>query len=265
MALLRTLAGFLVATFVLAALPAVALADVANCSDTPLYRFAGNYDPATPTATGYYSHLDPQGLEICTNPDSNDVRGSFAWAAIQMGDGSGCFYCIIQIGLGACDVPGDTDCTGTSMKMFTAWGRSSSAPGCSGFSDVLPLPVNSGAAPAGSGFHYYRVVRDNTTWRYDHWPKGQPVVLLRQTSESSFCWGDRTAVTFNETHNPSDSLGGTPSNHFNFVSMTRQTTVGGAWSATSLNPAAACDVLSSGVIYHCDITASQAWEAWTDR
>jgi hypothetical protein len=90
--------------------------------------------------------------------------------------------------------------------------------------------------------------------------------MVSFVNQNEICWGSRTALTFNESINPGDALGGTPANHYNFLSMTRQGSIGGAWSATSLNPAAPCNVLSAPLsIHYCDVTASQAWEAWTDR
>lgn len=262
--LTRTLVIALGATLLLLVNPVSAAADVGPCSDLQVYSFAANYDAATPPVTGYYSHLDPQGLFLCTAPDADDVRGSFAWSAVT-GPG-GCSFCIVQVGIGACDDPGNpTHCAGTSQRLFTAWGRSPSAQGCGSQSEVSPTPFSLWPAPTGAGLHYYRVWRNNSYWFWDHWPKGQALVQLQFLNQSNICWGDRHAVTFNETFNTGDSLGGTPANHYNFLSMTRQNTVGGAWSATVLNPAAPCDILSAGAIYHCDITASQNWEAWTDR
>lgn len=266
----RTLLVALGATLLLLGNPITVAADTANCVGNTPNSFAANYDAATLPVTGYYSHLDPQSLLICTNPFPSTVRGSFSWSAIQRGDAdeADCDFCIVQIGRGACDDPANPSCVGTSQRLFTAWGRRSTAPGCDGQQDIIPAPANMGPAPTDTGLQYYRVWRDGTYWRFDHWPKGQAVVQVRLISQSLICWGNRTAVTFNETFNTSDSLGGTPTNPYNFLSMARQAAVGGAWSPTSLNAAAPCGFLSLdpiGADYRCDVTASQAWEAWTDR
>ena len=126
------------------------------------------------------------------------------------------------------------------------------------------MPVKHGPAPTDTGLHYYRVVDDGSWWRFDHWPKGEAVTTVRLLSRSAICWTDREGNTFNETWNSGDALGGSNANHYNLLSMTRQISVGGGWSATSLDAAAPCTYVPGGV-YMCDVTASQAWEAWTNR
>ena len=72
-------------------------------------------------------------------------------------------------------------------------------------------------------------------------------------------------MTFSETWDRGDALGGSATNHYNFLSMTRLT-AGGAWQAT-LNQPCFTNAANPPVptFYHCDETGQQAWEAWTDR
>lgn len=236
-----------------------------NCGNV-VTTLAGELDSAA--ESGYYSHLDPQGLLACTN-QTGSRWGVFSFAAIQTEgcNSGGCGNSIVQIGRGRCFEFNHPYCQNqAAQQLITGWGRDPEAPGCGNRGRRLAVPVVHGNAPMDTGFHYYRVWDDgNSWWRFDHWPKGQAVVGARLINRSEICWTTREGATFNEKWNEGDALGGTASNHYNFISMTRQIAIGGQWQATvTTDP---CDVDPGGLFspYHCDVTGTQAWEAWTDR
>lgn len=209
--------------------------------------------------------MDPQSLLLCTNPIPGAQSASWGWSAVQLSssacNGGSCPNSILQIGRGACRFSPYSGCqNGTAQRLFVAYGRDNEADGCSGLSDILPVPNDRGAAPTDTGIHYYRVYLDGSTWRFDHWPKGKAVTQTFTLADSIVCWTARDGVTFNETWDRGDALGGTSTNHYNFLSMTRLT-AGGAWQAT-LNQPCGHTVLPE---YNCLVTGQQAWEAWTDR
>lgn len=233
-------------------------------------RFGAMIDPAN--VTGFYTHLDSQALSPCTDPPPEPTRASFAWSAIERDSVNGCTSgscpnSIVQVGRGICNDPANpTGCRNAGQRLLRAWGRDSEAYGCSGLGDVVPAPHDYGAAPTDTGLHYYRVWRDATAWHFDHWPKGHPVSeLLPAVSVANVCWSSRPeAAAFNETWNQGDALGGSTSNHYNFVSTTKQVAVGGAWSPTTFDPSDPCTVIDRG-IYLCDVTGAQSFEVWTNR
>jgi hypothetical protein len=234
----------------------------ADCVNELNPAFAGTVDAVA--YNGYYSHLDPQTLFLCTNPDPGTPSASWGWSAVQATSGScsqqdGCPRSIVQIGRGACRYSAYADCNGTAQRLWVAYGRDSGVTGCAGLQNIDPIPLDRAAAPTDTGLHYYRVWRDGSTWKFDHWPKGQAVVQVFSISSSLICWTQREGVSFSEIWDRGDGLGGSTANHYNYQSMTRLTQ-GGVWQATLNQPCGA-----TGDPYFCDETGQQKWEAWTDR
>lgn len=251
--------------------PGVAVAGppTANCNGAYSSAFASTYDSLA--SKGYYSHLDPQTLMLCSNPVPGGPSGSWGWSSLirtnaSCSDGDGCPNSIVQIGRGACRYSQYSGCqNGTAQRLFAAYGRDGGAQGCQGLNDIEPVPLDRGAAPTDTGLHYYRVWLDGSTWRFDHWPKGQSVTQAFTLSASIICWTQRQGVSFAESWDRADALGGSTTNHYNFLSMTRMT-AGGVWQPTLGQP---CVVSVSNppipYFYHCDETGAQSWDAWTDR
>lgn len=233
-------------------------------NDTSPHHFLYTIDVLA--QTGYYSHLDPQDNPICSG-NSGGRSGSFAFAAVQTQSctpANACPSSIIQVGRGRC--VNQPSCSG-GHRLFSAWGANQEAPGCQGHIEVLATPVDRGAAPGGSGLHYYRVYTDGTNWYFDHWPKGQAVVPAAPPINSShICWTERMGVTFNESWDKGDAVGGHAANHYNFISMTRRETISGGWFATLNQPCAKQpNPDPDGIPTACLATAAQAWEGWTNR
>lgn len=237
---------------------------VANCANTIDNRHSGSF-PADPLAvTGYYAHIDSQTVYLCTNQIIGGHYASVGLANIQDSSCGTCANSIVQIGRGACREPNSDDCTGPSMRLFVAYGRDPAATGCAGQTTIMPVPLNRGPAPTDTGLHYYRVWTDGTRWNFDHWPKGQSVVHAFDISASLICWTQREGLVFTEAVDFGDANGGGPTNHFNFLSMTRQSTVGGAWAASN---STACFIEINGIPAgdNCQFNASQSVETWTNR
>ena len=148
------------------------------------------------------------------------------------------------------------------QRIVVAWGRDPEQPGCSGKTRVMPNVGDKGPAPTDTGYHYYRVHDDGSFWRWDHWPKGQSLITVKSLADTEICGTQREGLTFNETWNQGDALGGSAANHYNYLSMTREVTVGGAWVASA---GYTCYLWGAGPPYNCSTTGSQAWEAWTNQ
>jgi hypothetical protein len=206
---------------------ALAGSPTANCNGVYSAGFATTWDSLA--YKGYYSHLDPQTLAICTSPVPGGPSASWGWSAVGATSAScndpilGCPLSIVQIGRGACRYSVYESCQGTGQRLFAAYGRSEASDGCEGLDDILPVPLNRAPAPTDTGLHYYRVWLDGSTWRFDHWPKGQAVTQVFVVAASLICWTSRAGLSFNETWERGDAVGGSATNHYNFQSMTRLT------------------------------------------
>lgn len=173
-----------------------------------------------------------------------------------------CQLSLVQVGRGACRYSPYSGCqNGTAQRIFVSYGRDPHATGCSGMTEIRPVPLDRGAVPGDTGLHYYRVWQDGSTWRFDHWPKGGTVVQVFSISASLICWTQREGLTFSESWNAGDALGGHAANHYNYMSMARLPSVGGTWVADTISSCATTPF----PIYNCSVTASQKWEVWTNR
>jgi len=114
---------------------------------------AGELDPAA--VSGYYSHLDPQGLLACTN-QTGSRWGVFSFAALQTEacNAGICKNSIVQIVRGRCFEFGHPFCQNqAAQQLITGWGRDPEAPGCANRGRRLAVPVVHGDAPVDNGFH----------------------------------------------------------------------------------------------------------------
>lgn len=271
MRLLRVLMTVVVASSVVAlATPGTLLAanGIENCGGTaPLNeRFAGQSHPGF--TTGIYAHLDPQLLHLCLNPPAGTRRASISSVGIEYVGPVICADCIIQIARGTCHDPivNPVDCSNNGQRVYTAWGRNNDVPGCEGKSNVIATPKDRGPAPQDNGYHYYRVALSGLSYLFDHWPKGGTLVTEWTLLASEVCWiGNSGGTSFVEHWDRGDALGGSDANHYQVLHLTGRGS--GGWTATTLNPNNACTMDPGGFLnpYHCDITGSQAWEAWTSR
>jgi hypothetical protein len=185
---------------------AAAAADTANCQELEIAQHTSGdefYDGGA--KHGVSGTIDGQDLHQCTQPGPIEQSGTFGWSALgDGGSGSGGGSVIMQIGIGKCRIPG-FNC-GSDMRFMWAWGRDSSAPGCSGWShitaNVQTLSGWDGAA------HDYKVYHKNNYWRFY-------VGLTEKANipDSWICWTPTRAWWFSETWDSGDALGGTSGNH----------------------------------------------------
>jgi hypothetical protein len=257
--------GVLSGGLLLIGAPAVSASNGSALCGTFLQQTAAEQD--TMAKSGFYSHLDPQAMALCTG-DAFATRASFSWVAIEQSTAycsPSCGNSIVQIGRGSCYEPADSNCVGGPQRLVYAFGRDPGADGCAGLDTILAATHDAGPAPTDTGLHYYRVFHSASAglWYFDHWPKGQGVTIVATIPDSKICWKEPIGSTFNEVWNSGDAVGGYAANHYNFLSMTRQETVGGSWIPSLGNSCIDDPILSAP--YFCHTTPPQAWEGWTAR
>lgn len=251
----RRIGSLLVAMVVavLPASPAFAI-NTANCSEYGFVNHAVGYvsDRWANNRYGVRATFDNQGLDLCTNPRAGEGSASTAWVAIQ-GPPSSPNYNIVQMGHGACRPIAGGGCNSTMQDGY-AYGRSSAAPGCSGWSNKAPTGVWLGSHSPGG---LYSVVEDaNHNYSLSSTNHG----VWIQTA--SICWTNDTVATFVETHDYGDSLGGVAANNFNFSNRQFKTSAAGAW----LTLPTQCNARTSAADppFKC-AAVSGVLRTWTDR
>lgn len=233
------------------ALPApVAANHTASCSDGgQTNRWKGN--EARGAKHGAQAVLDSQTLNQCTSPGLFEISGSFAFVNVE----ADAFNDIVQIGVGVCRWPG-LSCS-SEMRVYWAWGRTSSSPGCSGYSSRGPtidyIQMHDGHS------HTYKVWHSANKWRV--YIDG---VEKKWVDESEICWTPTSASFFGESFDYGDSIGGESTNHYTFSGAKYANAEGGAFSSTSF--ASPCNYgAGAPVIYKCSVTSGTSFDIWTSR
>lgn len=223
----------------------------ANCNDLYQNRWSGQTaDGAKHGASGT---LEGQALDQCANPGPIEISGSFAFSNVER---QGTANSIVQIGIGRCRKPGINGCDST-MRNYWAWGRDSSAPGCSGFASRGPEPelVSNWSGAAAD----YKVYHKTDRWRFYIGP-----TEVNSIPEGSICWTATVASWFGESWDVGDAIGGTAANKFRISSTNYANAENGAFAWTTFNAAAACNI-SVGAPYLCDIVNATTIDVWTNR
>ncbi len=143
------------------------------------------------------------------------------------------------------------------IRYFTAWGRSQSTPGCSGFSNKDPVANDMGAYASAS--HDFKVYHQTNAWRLlvDSTQKSQ-------VAEASICWTPGKSSWFGETWDAGDQMGGTAANHLTVASMNYANAENGGFFWTNFDAAQACNYSAAApAAYKCDITGTRAIDIWT--
>lgn len=234
--------------------PGVLAAGNAPCRDGgPVNRWQGQQaSTVAGRRHGAQASFEGQVLVQCTSPGLIEISGSFVFSNVVPTDGG--FNDIVQIGAGNCRAP---NCPG-GMQYYTGWGRSNATPGCSAFSNVLPLAT--GVGPWGGGARVYKVRHAANVW--------QLVVdntVKLNIPESAICWTPRSSVWFGESWDAGDQIGGTLANKLSITSASYMTVEGGALVATTFNAANACNYAASAFPYNCDVTGARSLDIWTNR
>ena len=191
----------------------------ANCSEYGFVTHQNGYvtERWSNHRYGIRATFEAQGLDLCLNPRAGEGSASTAWVAIQ---GPPSPYDIVQMGHGRCRPVGGGGCN-SIMQDGYAWGRTSTSPGCAGYSNRAPTATWLGAWSAGGA---YTILEEA-----DHDYVLNSTKFGVTISSASICWTNDTGAIFVETHDYGDALGGDSTNTFNFTNKQFMTAPGGAW------------------------------------
>jgi hypothetical protein len=149
------------------------------------------------------------------------------------------------------------------MEVYASWGRTSTSPGCSGFSDVAPIVYR--VADYDGWTRAYKVQHFTNKWRMY-----RNDVEMDWVGESSICWTPGEATWFGETLDISDSIGGLLANKY-FIRETKYSP-GENWPfyATTFNVNNSCNIGPgapdvNGPPFFCDIVLADRIDIWTQR
>jgi hypothetical protein len=230
----------------------------ANCSEGgEINRWSGHRKAGY--LHGASARLDGQSLDMCLNPTPViEISASFAFSNIE---GPG-FNDIVQIGLGRCRFPMLADCT-WSMEVYTGWGRTSSSPGCSGMSDVLPIATR--VADHDFSTHTYKIQHASNQWHFY-----RETTQYLAIPESAICWSQDEATWFNESFDLGDALGGVSAEKYRISSTKYAVSEGGTFQATNFNANNSCAIGPgwpdvNGPPFFCDLTGTDNFDVWTAR
>jgi hypothetical protein len=228
-------------------------AGTANCSESDVFnRWRGHFLEDSNQKHGVSGTAEAHTLAQCTMPELIEFSGSFIYSNIAPNNGG--FNDIIQVGMGNCRA---LNC-GTGMRYYSAWGRSGSTPGCTGYSDRAPSQSDEGAYV--SAPHDFKVYHQTNAWRFF-----VDATQVRGLSEASLCWTPKVAAWFAETHDFGDQIGGTVGDKMSVTSMNYANTEGGGFFWTNWNAANACNYIGGAGPFSCDLTGTRSYDTWTDR
>jgi hypothetical protein len=211
-------------------------------------------------AWGAAATITGNTLYTCSGFDLGGVEGTFGWSNV-IGQGAG--NSIVQVGFGRCGDPTNSGACNSAMNFFYAWGRQSSAPGCSGWSTRLAQPQKWDGHNYDSRSHLYWV-QQQTSSGSAYWRMYIDGNLVKQEPMSSFCWTPGDAQWFAETWDHGDELGGEPSAPMNFTGMMWSPSRDGTWYSTAFSTGR-CHLKPSDSYYVCNITSSTSISAYTNR
>jgi hypothetical protein len=228
-------------------------AGTANCSEGgQVSRWRGQSVTDAGQKHGVSGTAEAYSLAQCANPGLIEISGSFYFSNITPNNGG--FNDVVQIGMGNCRA---ANCL-AGMHYYSGWGRTSTTPGCSGFSSRAPLVTNEGTYAVAA--HDFKVYHQVNEWRF--FVGGTNVGSV---GEASICWTPKLAVWFSETWDFGDQIGGTAANKFSVASTNYANAEGGGFVFTSFNAANACNYGGAGAPFFCDLTGARSYDTWTNR
>jgi hypothetical protein len=194
-------------------------------------------------------------LVQCTGPDLIEISGSAYWSALEVARTDPSPNGIVQIGFANCRA---ANCA-AGQGIYGAWGRSSSSPGCSGFSNRAPAIKLLAGWPGGA--LDYKVYHLNNKYR---WFVGTQEYSF-SPFESDICWTPRVASFFGETWDTGDQLGGTSSSHLASTLVNFTNTENGGFVWANWSASASCNYDTNSAPFRCDLTSSRSLDLWTDE
>jgi hypothetical protein len=249
----RTLRAILVAVTVSLLVPGpVAAVHTLPCDDfRPETRIEG--DNVAGNKQGARAILQGESLGLCTNPDGDDVSGSWVLVNVEgpLPDDVG--FSIVQVGLGRCVQPNNANCNG-AMSYYWAWGRNADHPGCAGKLDKAPAAIRLGAWEGVSRTYY-------VTHTGGFWKAFINFVERASVAQGEVCWTPAFGSWFGENKDFGDAIGGLAGNKFGLSSLRVQNAQNGAWVNPSISDPCAYNAVAP---FRCDVTAGDAMNLWTD-
>jgi hypothetical protein len=228
-------------------------AETADCSELwATNRWRGHAVQDANQKHGASGTAEAHTLAQCTNPGLIEASGSFSFSNVTPSDGG--YNDIVQVGMGNCRA---VNCP-AGMRYYSGWGRTSSTPGCSGYSNRAPVVTDEGAYSSAS--HDFKVYHQTNYWRFF-----VDSTQVGSVGESSICWTPRVAMWFSETWDFGDQIGGTPANKLSVTLTNYASSEGGGFVWTNFNAAGACNYGGSGAPFYCDVTGTRSYSTWTDR
>lgn len=228
-------------------------AGTADCSEGPLTvnHWRGEF-VAGGAKHGTSGTVPGRTLQMCTNPNPVlEFDGSFYFSNVEPTNGS--FRDIVQIGFGQ----GRSPSLVGGMHFVSGWGRSTSTPGCAGFSNQDPLAVQRGVYD--NKQHDYKVYHQNDMWRLL-----VDSVQKAGVPEGSICWSPGRSSWFGETWDRGDQMGGTAGSHLPVTLMNYANAENGGFYWTSLTVGQSCNYDNNPpAAYRCSITTSKSIDIWT--
>lgn len=198
--------------------------------------------------------LEAQAMDLCVGRISGIRSATWIWVAVTGSCGTS-GNCIIQLG------PGRTK-DWTTMGWWWAWGRSPLAPGCSGYSDVIPVPdriSNWNLASANFSVNY------TSSGSVGTWRGYVDGVEKRNVNDVNICWDHNTVQWFGESWNPGDAIGGCLCYSKFRLSVARYRPTS---STSSLSPnwgTGGCLFQSPRPPYYCTRVYGDALDIWSAR
>lgn len=252
----RRLAAFVAASLALTLSlpPRLLAAEAIACQeDSGVNRWQGQHFIDANQKHGVSAVFEAQVLLQCTQPDLFETSGSFVFSNITPTNGG--FYDILQMGFGVCRDWG-AECHSSEMHYYIGYGRTTSTPGCAGYSSRAPLPTEVGIWS--SAAHTLKVVHTaNYWWFYDD------STLETSLSESWVCWTPKQAVWFAETFDLGDKMGGSVGNPFTISSMKYSNVEGGAFFSTPFAVSSTCNDHDGPNPFDCSVTSATSINIWT--
>lgn len=198
--------------------------------------------------------LENDYLNQCS-PETHFPEYSGNFAYVNVVPTAGGFNNIVQIGVGNCRGFG-TGCA-TGMQYYWGWGRSPSAAGCAGKSNIEPYTNR--ISGWSSGPKTLTVVHRNNQWELQI-----SGVVKKTVPESDICWTPGMAVFFGEAWDSGDAIGGTSADPFSFTQAKYTGVENGGWFSTSWGANSICNYEDwGGNPYDCDHPSSTTVNVWT--
>lgn len=237
----------------LAMAPVTLAAEERDCNDPKQNtRWRGQSWRDANQKHGASGTAEAHNLVQCINPDLIELNGTSIFSNVVPDNGG--FNDIVQVGMGNCRA---SNCVG-GMRYYSGWGRTSTTPGCAGFSNRFPAVADEGAY--GFAAHDFKVHHSANLWKFY-----VGLAQVHSIGEASICWTGRSAVWFGEVWDIGDQMGGTPANKLSITSTNYANAEGGGFFWTNFNAANACNYGGAGVPYFCDLTGARSLDVWTDR